>query len=71
MSDKITHGGVNGFAELVQLGFKKDSEAPAVFATGCSVTFYLRDGEWEIDVRLPNGEAIGIYAAPENVEVNS
>jgi hypothetical protein len=72
MSDKITgRPGINGFAELVRLGFTKDNDAPAVFAAGCGVTFFLKDGEWEIDIRLPNGEAIGVYATPENVEVNS
>ena len=64
--DNLT--GINGFAELVRLGFKKDKDAPAVFANGCNVTLYLRDGEWEIDILLPNGEAICVYATPENIE---
>jgi hypothetical protein len=67
--DNLT--GINGFAELVRLGFKKDKDAPAVFAKGCFVGLSLQDGIWAIDIVLPNGEAIGVYATPENVEVHS
>jgi hypothetical protein len=67
-----TYGsGIVGFAKLVRLGFEKDNGAPAVFAKGCNVTFFLSDGEWEIDILLPNGKAIGVYATPDNVEVNT
>lgn len=66
----IPPSGINGFAELVRLGFKKNKDAPAVFATGCSVTLLLQDGQWEIDILLPNGESICVYATPENIEPN-
>jgi hypothetical protein len=66
------HGGIDGLAELVQLGFQEDENEPVVFATRCNVTFILQDdGKWDIDIRLPNGSAIGIEAQPEDVVLNS
>ncbi|WP_187434761.1 hypothetical protein [Bradyrhizobium cytisi] len=44
MDTHITDSGINGFAQLVRLGFTKDKNAPAVCATGCSVTLVLQDG---------------------------
>jgi hypothetical protein len=43
---------------LEELGFTED-EFGQWFATNCRVTLYSVMGEWELDIELPNGSAIG------------
>jgi hypothetical protein len=43
---------------LEELGFAQDNFGQW-FADNCRVLLYRSCGEWEIDIRLPNGSAVG------------
>jgi hypothetical protein len=47
---------------LAELGFKQDENGQLI-AEGCRVIFYSSCGEWEVDIVLPNGSAIGFDVA--------
>jgi hypothetical protein len=47
------------YDDLIKLGFVKDNFG-VPYAVGCTVTLELNDGSWQIDIRLPNGKAVGI-----------
>ena len=63
--------GINGFAELWLARLHEGQGLASSFRKRVNVSLSLHDGEWDIDIRLPNGEAICVYATPENIEVSS
>jgi hypothetical protein len=49
---------INNRDRLRELGFTED-EYGQWHATNCSVTLYSVFGEWELDIKLLNGSAVG------------
>lgn len=47
---------------LTEFGFEK-GDYGQLKAEGCRVIFYSSCGEWEVDIFLPNGSAIGFDIA--------
>jgi glutaminase len=45
-------------SRLEELGFERN-EVGQFKAVNCTVTLYSSCGEWEVDIKLPNGSAIG------------
>ena len=52
---------------LLDFGFTQDDNGQFI-AEGCRVTFYEVMGEWEIDIVLPSGSAVGFDVAFNKVE---
>jgi hypothetical protein len=54
---------------LEEVGFEV-GDCGQLYAENCRVTFYSVMGEWEVDIALPNGNAVGFdvpYSAAEMV----
>jgi hypothetical protein len=51
---------------LAELGFAQDDYGQW-HAQGCRVTLYDVMGEWEVDIKLPNGAAIGFDVPMDKV----
>jgi hypothetical protein len=68
--DPLQHPGIRKAVETLQLNEQRLEQlgfSPGNFgewsATNCRVTLYAVMGEWELDIVLPNGSAVGCDVA--------
>ena len=50
---------IQSIARVAWLGFEEDGFGQLIMKGECTVTLYQVGNEWEIDISLPNGSAIG------------